>query len=80
MILMVSLFLLFLSHILRFKTTKKVILSWLIISFFLMFLGSESELIYINIFYVFPFVLGFVLETLGKIIFLIFLIYFIVWR
>jgi hypothetical protein len=80
MILMVSLFLLFLSHILRFKTTKKVILSWLIISFFLMFLGSESELIYINIFYVFPFVLGFVLETLGKIVFLIFLIYFIVWR
>ena len=77
---MVSLFLLFLSHILRFKTTKKVILSWLIISFFLMFLGSESELIYINIFYVFPFVLGFVLETLGKIVFLIYLIYFIVWR
>jgi hypothetical protein len=80
MILIVSVLLLFLSHILRFKTTKKVILSWLIISFFLMFLGSESELIYINIFYVFPFVLGFVLETLGKIIFLIFLIYFIVWR
>ena len=80
MILIVIIILLFLSHILRFKTTKKIIISWLIMSIFLMFLGSDNELIYYNIFYVTSFLFGFVLSILGKVIFVIVLIYFLVWK
>jgi len=78
-IFLVLLLLYFLSQVLKFKTTKKLLLSWFIISFFLMFLG-ENSLSHFSIFHACTFLFGFVFTILGKFLFLIILIYFLVWK